>query len=176
MIQFPIPQYDEVSAINRKYFDLFQQKLGSIPNLYGMLAHSEGALDAYYKLHEHAQSLSIIERAIIGIIVASLNESVYCLETHKMIANLNGLSNKEINEVLDGTILFNEHYNCLSRLVTEVVVSKGKPREKTMDEFLSAGYTIENLVDVILSIADTSFTNLLTCIMNVPLDKINDVH
>ncbi|HEY4196759.1 MAG TPA: hypothetical protein VGM63_14545, partial [Mucilaginibacter sp.] len=86
MIHFPIPQYDEVSAVNRKYFNFFEQKLGSIPNLYGMLAHSGGALDAYYQLHEHAQSLNVIERAVFGILVDSLNESVYCLETHKMIA------------------------------------------------------------------------------------------
>jgi AhpD family alkylhydroperoxidase len=170
MLHFPIPQYNEVSSANRKYFDFFEQKLGSIPNLYGMLAHSGGALDAYYKLHEHAQSLNTIERAVIGILVASLNESAYCLETHKMIAKLNGLSDEEVNEIVDGTILFNERYNYLSRLVTEIVISKGKPREKTMQRFFNAGYTTENLVDVILCIADTTFTNLLTCSMNVPLD------
>ena len=170
MIHFPILPYDEVSKVNRKYFDFFNQKLGSIPNLYGMLAHSEGALDAYYKLHEHPQSLNTIERAIIGMLVASLNESVYCLETHKMIAKLNGLSDAEINEVLDGTILFNERYNYLSKLVTEMVIFKGKPREKSMQLFLNNGYTTENLIDVILCIADTTFTNFLTCSMNVPLD------
>ncbi|MGF7232381.1 carboxymuconolactone decarboxylase family protein, partial [Arachidicoccus sp.] len=163
MRHFPIPQYHEVSAANRKYFDFFRQKLGSVPNLYSMLARSESALDAYYKLHEHAQSLNTIERAVIGILVASLNESVYCLETHKMIARLNRLSEEEVNEIVDGTILFNERCHHLSRLVTEIVISKGKPREKTLQRFFDAGYTTENLVDVILCIADTTFTNLLTC-------------
>jgi len=143
MKHFSIPKYDEVSATNRKYFEFFEQKLGSVPNLYGMLAHSEGALNAYYKLHEHSQSLDTMERAVIGILVATLNESVYCLETHKMIAKLNGLSDEEVNEVVDGTILFNERYNYLSRLVTEIVVIKGKPREKTMQRFFGAGYNTE---------------------------------
>ncbi|WPU94774.1 carboxymuconolactone decarboxylase family protein [Mucilaginibacter sabulilitoris] len=170
MRQFPLIKYAEVSAVNRKYFDHFNNKLGSIPNLYGMLAHSEQALDAYYSLHHHALSLNTIERVIVGIVVASLNNSPYCLDSHIMVGKLNGLSNEEINQIVEGTIIFNERYHFLANLVTEIVVGKGRPREQTVQRFLEAGYTVENMVDMIVCVADTTFTNFLTCSMGVPLD------
>jgi AhpD family alkylhydroperoxidase len=173
MIHFPIPKYEDVSKENQQYFDFFKNQSGSLPNLYAMLAHSGTALNAYWKFHQHPQSLSIIEKEITGIVVASYNESAYCLETHVMIAKLNGLTDDQISEIIDGTALFNNRYDGLVRVVHAIVRSKGRPEESLLSRFFEAGYTTENLVDLFLCIADNTLTNLLTCSLKVPSDNLS---
>jgi AhpD family alkylhydroperoxidase len=64
-----------------------------------MLAHSGTALEAHPSFHNHLQSLTNLEKEIIGLVVGFINESAYCLETHTMMARLNGLIDKEIEEI-----------------------------------------------------------------------------
>jgi AhpD family alkylhydroperoxidase len=170
MNTFPIPGYTDVSDKNRKYFDFFNKQLGSLPNLYATLAHSDSALEAYWMFHNHSQSLTIPEKEIIGLVVGSINESSYCLETHSMIARLNGFSEEQIYEIKKGSAKFDKRYDAFADLVYSIVTTKGRPDEQQFLRFFEAGYTQESLVDILLCIGDSMITNLLTCSMRVPSD------
>ncbi|KAA2243394.1 carboxymuconolactone decarboxylase family protein [Chitinophaga agrisoli] len=170
MKHFQIPGYADVSLQNRQYFDFYKKQLGSLPNLYAMLAHSDTGLDAYLRFHDHKQSLTIPEKEIIGLIVGTVNQSVYCLETHVMIARLNGFTDEEIREVKGGSARFNERYHALAQLVFNIMSTKGHPASTQLEVFFEAGYTNESLVDVMLCIGDNMITNLLSCTMQVPSD------
>ena len=170
MNTFPLPQYANVSVQNQQYFNFFTQQLGSLPNLYAMLAHSNTGLDAYLRLHNHQQSLTIAEKEIIGLVVSSINQSGYCLETHTMIARLNGFTDSQIGEIKNGSALFNSRYHALAQLVYNISTTKGHPTNQLLHLFFEAGYTRESLVDTFLCIGDNIITNLLTCTMQVPSD------
>jgi AhpD family alkylhydroperoxidase len=170
MNTFQLPKYPEVSPLNQQYFNFFVEHLGSLPNLYAMLAHSDNALDAYLRLHNHQLSLTIPEKEIIALIVSSVNESKYCLETHTMIARLNGFNEEEIMEIKNGSAKFDDRYHALAKLVYSIVITKGHPENKFMQIFFAVGYTKENLTDTFICVGDNVITNLLTCSMQVPSD------
>jgi AhpD family alkylhydroperoxidase len=174
MDTFQIPKYKHVSTLNQYYFSFFHQHLGGVPNLYAMLAHSENALDTYWRLHNHKQSLTIPEKEIIGLIVSSINESGYCLETHIMIAKLNGFTDDMISEIRSGSAHFDSQYHALAQLIYSIVTTRGNPDERLFELFFEAGYTTESLVDAFIAIGDTVIANLLTCSMRVPSDSSSD--
>lgn len=170
MENFKIPTYNDVSSKNQEYFNFYHEKLGSLPNLYAMLAHSSTGLEAYLRFHTHKQSLSILEKEIIGIIVGAYNKSDYCLETHTMIGKLNGLSEEQIESLKNDGLPFDNKHNALVILVRSLVKTKGRPDQELVTQFFSSGYTKENFVDAVLSVGDNMITNLLSCSMQVPSD------
>ena len=58
----------------------------------------------------------------------------------------------------------------LSPFTAKITSSKGRPDEKTLDAFFKAGYTKENLIDVILAIADKVVMNYVNNITQIAID------
>lgn len=171
MITFEIPLKESVQDSSRKYFDYFTHQLGSMPNLYAMLAHSGNALEAYFQLHNREQSLDLMEKEVVALVVASVNASSYCIGTHTMIGSLNGMSRPEIEDLKKGEAPFNEKLDALAKLTWSIVVSRGRPEEELMNNFFSSGYTSEHLVDLILAIGENTIANILCLTMKVPDDR-----
>ncbi len=170
MHTFSIPTKEDVSPFNKKYFDYFNDKLGIMPNLYAILAYSDTGLDTYMQLQSRKQLLTMEEKEVISLVVAATNESVYCLESHTMIARLNGFNDQQIAEIKSGRASFHIKYDALARITHSMVLNKCKPEETTLDHFFAIGYTEAHLVDVILCIGANMMSNMLTRTMNVQPD------
>lgn len=171
MNSFHIPTKDEVFPANKKYFDYFNERLGMMPNLYAVLAQSEGALESYVRLHNRKQLLSKQEQTIVGLIVAAVNESEYCLHNYRMAAELNGFSELQVKEIENGTACFDPRMNALASFVMSIVLNRGKPDRSLMDNFFAAGYGIGHLIDIILLIGDGTIASLAGRVMNIAIDK-----
>jgi hypothetical protein len=50
------------------------------------------------------------------------------------------------------------------------VENKGRPAAGLVEDFFGAGYSKENLVDLVLVIADKAFTNYLFAVTEIPVD------
>jgi len=171
MNTFILPNRDQVSSGNRKYFDFFNERLGMMPNIYAMMAYADQALESYIQLQNRKQSLNLQEREVISLVVAAVNGSAYCLESHAMIAHLNGFTEEQVTEIKAGTAGFDQRLHALARITHGIAVTRGKPDEALLDAFFSAGYTTGHLVDLILSIGDNTISNLLCQVMQVPPDE-----
>lgn len=171
MHTFCIPKKEDVSPLNKKYFDYFNDKLGIMPNLYAILAYSDTGLETYVQLQSRKQLLTIEEKEVISLVVGAFNESAYCLQSHAMIARLNGFSEQQIAEIKTGTAAFDPKYDTLARLTYSMVLNRCKPEDSTLDQFFSMGYTNSHLVDVVLCIGANMISNMLTRTMDVPLDN-----
>jgi AhpD family alkylhydroperoxidase len=171
MTNFILPNRDEVSPGNSKYFDFFHERLGMMPNLYAMMTYADQALESYIRLQNRKQKLTLKEREVVSLVVAAVNESAYCLESHTMIAHLNGFTEEQITEIKAGTAGFDHRLHALARITHGIAVTRGKPDEGLLDAFFSAGYTTGHLVDLIVSIGDNTISNLLCQVMQVPPDE-----
>ncbi len=173
MNTFTLPNKDQVSSGNRKYFDFFNERLGMMPNVYAMMAYADQALESYIQLHNRKQKLNLQERGVVSLVVAAVNGSAYCLESHTMIAHLNGFTEEQVTEIKGGTAGFDHRIDALARITHDIAVSRGKPDKTQLDAFFSAGYSIGHLVDLIVSIGDNTISNLLCQVMQVPPDDIS---
>ncbi len=170
MNTFPVPTRDTVSTANQPLFDALKGKLGMVPNLYATLAHSEHALGTYLALQSAKTSLSPREREVINLVVSQVNDCAYCLAAHTVLGGLNGFSPDQISDIRAGCAPFDARLDALARFTRRTAELRGKPGTEAVDALLVAGFTRENVVDIVVAIGDKIITNYLHGVTNVPID------
>jgi alkylhydroperoxidase family enzyme len=69
-----VPTREEVSPANQALFDQLKKSVGSVPNLYATLAHSETALGSYLALQNAKSSITGKAREVVNLAVSQVNE------------------------------------------------------------------------------------------------------
>ena len=79
---------------------LVQQKLGRIPNMYGVMAHSPAVLEAYVQFSGALGKSSIGPKLSEGIALATAqyNACSYCLSAHAFFGKKVGLTSDHIEQ------------------------------------------------------------------------------
>lgn len=170
MHPFTVPAKEEVSPANQVIFDNLQAGLGFVPNLYAAIAYSTNGLGTYLQLQNAKTSLSKKEKEVINLVVSQVNDCRYCQSAHTVLGKMNGLTDEQMLDIRQGTAPFNAKIDALVRLTKEITVRKGRPETPTLEAFFAVGYTNENLVDVLIAIADKVVMNYLHNITQIPID------
>ena len=170
MTTINVPTRDEVSPANQAIFDKLKSSLGTVPNLYATLAHSEHALGNYLAFQNAKSSITGKAREIVNLVVSQVNGCEYCLAAHTMIGKMNGFTDEQILEIRSGKASFDAKFDALARLVKNIVVNRGHADQALLDAFFTAGWTKANLVDTIVVIGDKTVTNYLHATTRVPVD------
>ena len=170
MANFQVPTRDTVSPANQAIFDQLAKGLGFVPNLYATLALHETALGDYLQLQNRSTTLSGKEKEVVNLVVSQVNECAYCLAAHTAIAKLNGFTDEQVVALRAGRPIGDARLDALGRFVRATAANRGKPGADATDDFLAAGYTQANLVDVVVLIGDKTVTNYLHGVTQVPVD------
>jgi uncharacterized peroxidase-related enzyme len=170
MTVFNVPTRDEVSPANQALFDSLEKTVGMVPNLYATLAHSEHALGSYLALQNAKSSVTGKAREVVNLVVSQVNGCEYCLAAHTMIGKMHGFTDQQVLEIRGGTASFDPRLDTLARLVRSIATERGRAAPALIDAFLGAGWSKENLVDVIVTIGDKTVTNYLHQVTRVPVD------
>ena len=83
---------------------------------------------------------------------------------------MNGFTDDQILELRSGTASFNEKFDTLVKLASEINLNRGQVSESTLENFFNAGYSKGTLVDVVVAIADKVVMNYLHNLTQVPVD------
>jgi AhpD family alkylhydroperoxidase len=170
MTTINVPTRDQVSPANQEIFDNLKKALGTVPNLYATLAHSEHALGNYLAFQNAKSSITGKAREVVNLVVSQVNNCEYCLAAHTVIGKAHGLTDAQILEIRSGRASFDPKLDALARLVRNVATERGHADPALVDEFLAAGWTKANLVDAIVVIGDKTVTNYLHGTTRVPID------
>ena len=170
MAVFSVPKRDDVSPENKSLFDDLGQKFGSVPNLYATLALSDTALDSYLALQGAKSTITGRAREVVNLVVSEINGSEYCLAAHTLLGGLVGFTPAQIQEIRAGRATFNAKLDTLAQLTSSIVQNRGHADKARVDAFLSKGWTVENLVDVIVTIGDKTITNFMHATTQIPVD------
>ncbi len=170
MTTINVPKRDEVSPANQAIFDKLKSSLGTVPNLYATLAHSENALGSYLAFQNAKSSINGKAREIVNLAVSQVNGCEYCLAAHTVIGKMSGFTDEQILEIRSGRASFDLKFDALARLVKNITVNRGHADQALVDAFFAAGWTRANLVDAIVAIGDKTVTNYLHGTTHVPVD------
>jgi AhpD family alkylhydroperoxidase len=170
MTSFTVPTRDTVSPANQAMFDALQGQLGFVPNLYATFALSGNALGTYLALQSAKSSINSKAREVVNLVVSQYNECEYCLAAHTMLGKMNGFTDGQIIDIRKGTAAFDAKLDALAKLTRALVAHRGHADSAAMDAFFAAGWTQENLVDVIMTIGDKIISNYLHAATQIPVD------
>jgi len=168
--QFSLLNKEQLSLKNREVFEKMEKNFGKVPNLYNVIAYSEHALDAYIKLEETPNSLTPKEVEAVNLVVSQVNQCLYCLSAHTIIARTTGITEEDSREIRLGKFPAEEKIDALVKLTEQITLNRGHVKDNALEKFFEVGYTKENLVDLILLIGDRTISNLLYAVTEVPID------
>ncbi len=155
---------------NQKFSLYFKERLGTVPNVYASMMHSENAMNNYYQFHTRKITLSKKECEAIMLVVSQKNNSLYCLSAHTMIGKLNGFNEAQILDIRLGKATFDKKLDALVKFIKNVIEEKNKTDSGLLQRCFNVGYTHEHLVDALHVVGDGFITNYLTKVLNVPID------
>lgn len=170
MRPFDVPQYDQVTTENQQIFDNLKTKVGFVPNIYATYAYSATAPGRYLTFANGKTSLSNKEKEVVNLITSQVNGCTYCLAAHTAIGKMNGFTDEQVLEIRSGSASFDTKLDALVKLARAIIRNRGKIEDQVLQAFFDAGYSKENLVDVIVNVGEKTITNLLHNITDIPID------
>ena len=170
MANIRVPTRDQVAPANQATFDKLQKGLGFVPNLYATYAYSDTALNDYLAFQNRKSSLKAKEREVVNLVVSQINACDYCLAAHTALGKMNGFTDAQMLDIRGGRAPFDAKLDALARFVQDITINRGQPSAGTVDRFLAAGYTEEQLVDTVVVIGDKFVSNFLHGATKIPVD------
>jgi uncharacterized peroxidase-related enzyme len=170
LVTFEVPTREQVSPANQAIFDHMQKAFGVVPNLYATFALNETALGDYLALQNRKSTLSAKEREVINLVVSQVNDCKYCVPAHTAVAKMHGFTDEQILEIRRAQVSFDEKYNALAVFVKETTINRGRPSDNAAEDLYEAGYTKENVIDIMMVIGDKIISNYLHNFTQIPVD------
>lgn len=170
MRTFNVPKREEVSTQNQAIFDQLEGAVGFVPNLYATYAYSTNALGRYLAFANAKTSLSLKEKEIVNLAVSEVNGCNYCLAAHTAIGTNAGFKADEIIEFRTGASTISPKYNALASLAKNLTEQRGTANETELEAFFSAGYSEEQLIDLIVQVGEKTTSNYVHNATQVPID------
>ena len=150
-----------------------QQKMGFLPNLYGMMAESDATLEAYLTLSKLVSktSLSPAEQQLVLLAASVENGCTYCVAAHSSGARMAKLDKPVIEALRTGQPIEDARLQALRAFTEAVVVRRGHVKAE-VDAFLAAGYSKQNVLEILLCVAMKTLSNYTNHLVDTPLDDV----
>lgn len=171
MSRITIPAREAAPAGSQPLLDAVEKSLGSVPNLFRLIALSPVALEGYLGQNGVlAKTLNVKTRERIALAVAQVNGCDYCLSAHTYLGlNLAGLDAEEIAINRKG------HSNdpkadAAVSFAAKVARERGRVDDSDIADLRHAGYDDGQIVEIVALVAENTFTNFLNNVAQTELD------
>jgi uncharacterized peroxidase-related enzyme len=151
--------------------DAVQKKLGLLPNMFRVFAHSKVALDTYLQLAELAgrSRFDARQRERIALAVGSANDCGYCVAAHGAIGGMVGLGPDDIararqaqaDQPRDAAVL---------QLAQRIIESRGHVPVDELDRFKAAGFDDAAILEVLVNVVLNLYTNYTNHLARTEID------
>ena len=149
-----------------------QDMLGFVPNVFAVMAVTPPVLSAFMALNQEFSKTSLTpeEREVIQLAVSTQNGCGYCVAGHTAFAKSQGIADEAIAATRGCGLIANPKLQALLTFTRSVTANTGQVDADDIRQFLAAGYTTQQMQEVILGICVKTFSNLTSKLLGIPLD------
>lgn len=147
---------------------------GFHPNLHRIMAEAPIAYDAYLKtfaLFTEKSSLTPAEQQIVMMTVNVINECHYCTAGHSMLMKMLKIDDAVIDAMRTGAALSDAKLQALRGFTKALVEKRGHVGDAALQDFLNAGYTKQQALEVLVGIATKTISNFTNALAHTELDE-----
>jgi uncharacterized peroxidase-related enzyme len=171
----PIYQIHDIASApekSRPVLEQLQQSFGFIPNLAAAIANSPGLLTAFAAVFQQVHSSSLTEQEIQIVLLtdAVTNSCAYAVAFHTALALQQGVGSEETDAIRARLVPRDPRFAALYTLAKTLIEKRGHLGDQELDAFLAAGFTREQILEVIAVIAASTITNYAGTIANPALE------
>lgn len=150
-----------------------QKNNGFLPNLIGVLANAPTALETYQVVGaiNARTGLTAAEREVVQITAATRNGCGFCVAGHTALARKKLAMPEDIIQALRNTdALSDPKLNALAQFTLAVLDLKGQVSDEDLSDFLAAGYTQANALEVVLGVSLATLCNYANNLAKTPIN------
>lgn len=148
------------------------QSFGFLPSLHGAFAESPQALEAYKTLHQLFQRTSFNkeELTVVWQTISVEHNCHYCVPAHSMIADMMKVDTAITTALRNRTALPTQKLQVLHETTLILVRNRGHITSEELERFFAEGYQEQQVLEIILGIAQKVMSNYTNHLANTPLD------
>lgn len=152
------------------------KKNGALPNMYANMVNAPGLLETYlhgYDLFRRESGFSPVEQEVVFLTISYQNECDYCMAAHSVIADkMSKVPEDVTNAIRLGKEVPDAKLQALSAFTKEMFVTRGRPSEEAVKQFLNAGYTEQQVLQIILALGVKTFSNYSNHVFDTKVDAM----
>ncbi len=171
-MKFHIHTKDTAPDASRNILEVIAKKYGFVPNLFGVLAESPTAVQAYAATNTALElsALSPVEQQVVALTVSATNDCTYCVGAHSAIAQMVHMPKTTLAELREQRPLTDRKLEALRTLTLSILSRRGWVSEDELEHVVAAGYTQRHVLDVLTIVSLKIFSNYVNHIAHTPLD------
>lgn len=169
MTRLPAIDSRTTSGRARKLLQQVENRLGRCPTALGAMAHSPAALQGYVGLAETLEAGTLGPRLCvqIALAVSAANTCQICLTEHSMAARTLGLDEGEIDSACDASSS-DPRVEAALRFARSIAEYRGDLTEDEFGQVRRAGYSDEEIAELIANVVLTIYANYFNSIAQEP--------
>jgi len=177
MGEFTLHTTDTAPEAAKPLLEKSKKALGMIPNIHAVMAQAPTLLEGYQILHELAQktSFNANELTVVWQTINVEHGCHYCVPAHTGIAKSMKVPDELINALRNDETLSDPKLNVLKQTVLAITRGRGHIDDDQLEAFYAAGYQQQQLLEIILILAQKVMTNYTNHVANTPVDKAFEV-
>ena len=163
---------DAAPSAAKPLLEAVNKQLGSVPNLFRVVANSPAALEGYLSLSGALGkgSLPAATRERIALAVAEINDCSYCLAAHAFLG-------KKFARLVEAEILANRRghsgdpkADAAVQFAVAVTTARGHVSDHDLRAVRLAGYDDAQVVEIVLHVALNTLTNYVNEVAGTEVD------
>jgi len=172
MANYPVHTIASAPAKSKPALEQLQKAFGVLPNLPAVIANSPKLINSLVSMFQqvHSPGLTEAENQIVLLTDAVANSSQYAVAFHTALALQQGVSPEETGAIRERRVPGDNRFAALSTLARTLIEKRGHLDEQELESFLSAGFTKEQVFEVVAIVAASTITNYAGTIANPPLE------
>lgn len=145
---------------------------GFVPNLLGTMAEAPALLESYLAIAGifDKSSFSETERQVVLMTNNRLNGCAYCMSAHTALSKMGGVADDVIESLRSGTPISDYKLEALRQFTIVINSTRGWPQQSDINSFIRAGYSQQNILEVIIGTSMKVMSNYTNHIAETELD------
>lgn len=173
MVEFTFHTAESAPEGSRARLEKAQNDLGFIPGLWAVQAEAPASLEGYQTLAciFDQTSLSPTERQVVMMAANFEHECTFCMAAHSWISKAQGVPDDVVASLRDDTPLPETKQEALRVFTRKVIAGRGWVSEADTQAFLDAGYTRQQILEVILGVSLKVISNYTNHFARTPVNE-----
>ncbi len=151
-----------------------EKRFGNIPNLSGVLAEAPIAAEAYDILFNllMKSSFTPTQRHVVWFTINAYHDCHYCMAAHTFLAKGEKVSEDVIETARAVDSYVDPKLEALRVFTLNLVENRGWTSAEDFEAFIAAGFTKQNVLEILVAISHKVLSNYTNHIVNTPVDDV----
>ncbi|WP_391091434.1 carboxymuconolactone decarboxylase family protein [Vibrio sp. NH-UV-68] len=174
MTDFTVHTAEDAPQQSREILAGAQKQMGAIPGLLARLAASPQTLIGYNQLHQQFvnSSFDAEELTVVWQTINVEHECHYCVPAHTAIAHSMKVDPAVTEALRNNAPMPTQKLQALHDFTLSMVRKRGDVSEQEVEAFFAAGYSHQQILEVILGLSQKVISNYVNRVAKTPLDEM----